>query len=165
MSGRNLQRTHVLPYSDVSTYHLLWSDVVLIESNALGYTLETVDERADAPQQPEVGEPSLAGPRRSRTRKTAKRRGEKVSREEDGREEVAKSAKPKASGEDAKKPAARSARRREVSNELTSSHHRPPDRHRADARRRIRSAASTRSASHSDATKTQIRNASSSSSA
>ena len=36
MSGRNLPRTHVMPYSDVSTYHLLWSDVVVIEASALG---------------------------------------------------------------------------------------------------------------------------------
>ena len=48
LSGRNLQRTYVLPYADVSTYHVLWSDVVLVESNALGYTLETVAEKPRA---------------------------------------------------------------------------------------------------------------------
>ena len=31
LSGRNLPTVHVMPYSDVSTYHILWSDVVLIE--------------------------------------------------------------------------------------------------------------------------------------
>lgn len=35
LSARNLQRTHVMPYSDVSTYPVLWSDVVVIESGAL----------------------------------------------------------------------------------------------------------------------------------
>ena len=35
LSGRNLPNVHVLPYSDVSTYHLLWSDLVLIEHAAL----------------------------------------------------------------------------------------------------------------------------------
>ena len=35
LSGRNLPNVHVLPYSDVSTYHLLWSDLVLIEQAAL----------------------------------------------------------------------------------------------------------------------------------
>ncbi|MEJ7759388.1 MAG: 50S ribosomal protein L4 [Gemmatimonadaceae bacterium] len=50
MSGRNLPRTHVLPYSDVSTYHLLWSDVVIVESGAFGAgvtdteTTETTEE-------------------------------------------------------------------------------------------------------------------------
>jgi large subunit ribosomal protein L4 len=47
LSGRNLPNVHVTPYSDVSTYQLLWSDVVLIEAGALGETLEPA-EPADA---------------------------------------------------------------------------------------------------------------------
>jgi large subunit ribosomal protein L4 len=35
LSARNLPAVHVMPYSDASTYHLLWSDVVVIESPAL----------------------------------------------------------------------------------------------------------------------------------
>lgn len=35
LSARNLGRAHVMPYSDASTYHILWSDVVVIESSAL----------------------------------------------------------------------------------------------------------------------------------
>src|SRR3954466_4649942 len=42
MSGRNLPSVHVMPYSDVTTYHILWSDVVLIESEALGEKLDAV---------------------------------------------------------------------------------------------------------------------------
>jgi large subunit ribosomal protein L4 len=49
LSGRNLQRVQVLRYSDVSTYHLLWSDVVLIEAGALGHTLAPVAEKEAAP--------------------------------------------------------------------------------------------------------------------
>src|SRR6476469_49308 len=44
LSGRNLPQVHVMPYSDVSTYHILWSDVVLIESAALGAPLEPAAE-------------------------------------------------------------------------------------------------------------------------
>ena len=44
LSGRNLPNVHVMPYSDVSTYHVLWSDVVLIESEALGEKLDTIAE-------------------------------------------------------------------------------------------------------------------------
>jgi large subunit ribosomal protein L4 len=44
LSGRNLPKVHVMPYSDVSTYHILWSDVVLVEAEALGEQLETVPE-------------------------------------------------------------------------------------------------------------------------
>ena len=41
-SGRNLPTTHVMPFSDVSTYHILWSDVVVVEGSALGSSaLET----------------------------------------------------------------------------------------------------------------------------
>ena len=45
LSGRNLPRVEILPYSDVSTYHLLWSDVVLIEATAIGQTLAPVAEK------------------------------------------------------------------------------------------------------------------------
>jgi hypothetical protein len=44
LSGRNLPNVHVMPYSDVSTYHLLWSDVVLIEGSAIGHTLSPIKE-------------------------------------------------------------------------------------------------------------------------
>jgi large subunit ribosomal protein L4 len=35
LSARNLPAVHVMPYSDASTYHILWSDVVVIEAAAL----------------------------------------------------------------------------------------------------------------------------------
>jgi large subunit ribosomal protein L4 len=38
LSARNLARTHVMPFSDASTYHILWSDVVVIEASALTQT-------------------------------------------------------------------------------------------------------------------------------
>ena len=44
LSGRNLPNVHVMPYSDVSTYHLLWSDVVLIEGGAIGHALPPIKE-------------------------------------------------------------------------------------------------------------------------
>jgi len=48
LSGRNLPMVHVMPYGDVSTYHVLWSDVVLIESDAIGYPLTPLAERDEA---------------------------------------------------------------------------------------------------------------------
>jgi large subunit ribosomal protein L4 len=44
LSGRNLPNVHVMPYSDVSTYHILWSDVVLIEGGAIGHALPPIQE-------------------------------------------------------------------------------------------------------------------------
>jgi large subunit ribosomal protein L4 len=50
LSARNHPTTHVMPYSDVSTYHILWSDVVLIESSALGTELSPLNEKEAAPK-------------------------------------------------------------------------------------------------------------------
>src|SRR5215212_984558 len=75
MSGRNLPSTHVMPYSDVSTYHILWSDVVIVEGAALG----TAD-RADAAEDNEVE----AAPR------TAKKTARKAAAKKTGRKTVAK---------------------------------------------------------------------------
>jgi large subunit ribosomal protein L4 len=44
LSGRNLPTVHVMPYSDVSTYHILWSDLVLIEAGAIGRTMTPMAE-------------------------------------------------------------------------------------------------------------------------
>ena len=46
LSGRNLPNVHVMPFVDSSTYHILWSDVVLVEAGAIGQTLEPVQETA-----------------------------------------------------------------------------------------------------------------------
>jgi len=104
LSGRNLQRTYVMPYSDVSTYHVLWSDVVLIESNALGYTLETVDEK------PRTARPKSETKSRGAAKAEAKaERGaeRKSAAKKTTHKAVAKSAKPKAKAKTAKKPAAK----------------------------------------------------------
>ena len=50
LSGRNLPTVHVMPYSDVSTYHILWSDLVLIEAGAIGQTMTPMaEERIERP--------------------------------------------------------------------------------------------------------------------
>ena len=48
LSGRNLPNVHVMPYADASTYHILWSDVVLVESGALGTAMAPMAEKAAA---------------------------------------------------------------------------------------------------------------------
>jgi large subunit ribosomal protein L4 len=49
LSGRNLTDVQVMPYADASTYHILWSDAVLIEAPAIGHTLAPVAEKEAAP--------------------------------------------------------------------------------------------------------------------
>jgi large subunit ribosomal protein L4 len=50
MSGRNIPLVHVLPYSDVSAYHILWSDVVLIAGSAIGQTMTPVADTEPTPR-------------------------------------------------------------------------------------------------------------------
>ncbi len=57
LSGRNIPWAHVLPYTDVSTYHILWSDVVVIESSALGGELERSEDQS-APVRRAVKQPA-----------------------------------------------------------------------------------------------------------
>jgi hypothetical protein len=91
LSGRNLQEVQVLPYADVSTYHLLWSDVVLIEAGALGHTLAPVAEKepSAAPRRPKAEKPAAAAARKEAPKKAA--------------------AKAKAAPKKAARPAARAA--------------------------------------------------------
>ena len=93
MSGRNLPSTHVMPYSDVSTYHILWSDVVVVEGSALGGTAE----RADDAEENDVE----AAPR------TAKKTARKSAAKKTGRKTVARKTVAKKST--AKKAAAKKA--------------------------------------------------------
>lgn len=65
LSARNIPNVSVMPYTDASTYHILWSDVLLIDSDALD-GLESVDAA-------EEGEDSVAGEGTSTEAKAAKR--------------------------------------------------------------------------------------------
>jgi large subunit ribosomal protein L4 len=49
LSGRNIPNVHVMPYADSSTYHILWSDVVLVEAGALGAALEPIANEKPLP--------------------------------------------------------------------------------------------------------------------
>src|SRR5437867_3115330 len=91
LSGRNLPKVHVMPYRDVSTYHILWSDVVLVESGALGSQLETVEggeeesgegEAAERPEgtrkrEAETATSAPRGKRGATARKAASKAGAK----------------------------------------------------------------------------------------
>lgn len=107
LSGRNLQRTHVMPYADVSTYHILWSDVVLVESNALGYQLDTVEEKPRAARP--KSETKSRGAAKAE-RKTAKAEAKSANAHKAARKAAkaaGKSAKPKAAAKSAKKTTAK----------------------------------------------------------
>lgn len=74
LSGRNLPTTHVMPYSDVSTYHILWSDVILVEAGAIGHTLEPLTESAEGKSEAESRR-AAARARRTESRSSAPKAG------------------------------------------------------------------------------------------
>ncbi|MGQ0715029.1 MAG: 50S ribosomal protein L4 [Gemmatimonadaceae bacterium] len=83
LSARNIPDVQVMPYSDVSAYHLLWSDAVLVEAGAIGQDLEPVAETepTERPRRPakqkarraaEEGEAEASAPKKKAARKAAK---------------------------------------------------------------------------------------------
>ena len=101
LSARNLQRVQVMPYADVSTYHIIWSDVVLVESNALGYKLEAVEEKERAARPKSES--------KSRGAEKAERKTAKAATKSSNAHKTARKA-AKAAGKSAKPKAAKSAK-------------------------------------------------------
>ena len=116
LSGRNLPNVHVMPFTDSSTYHILWSDVVLVEAGAIGQTLAPVAEKAEPlPKRERAAADVARGERKVATRaaKTAVKAEKKTAKKT---AKVAKSAKKAAAKKSTaktsatkKKPAAKKA--------------------------------------------------------
>jgi large subunit ribosomal protein L4 len=102
LSARNLQRVQVMPYADVSTYHIIWSDVVLVESNALGYKLEAVEEKE------RTARPKSES--KSRGAEKAERKTAKAATKSSNAHKTARKA-AKAAGKSAKPKAAKSVKK------------------------------------------------------
>ncbi len=107
LSGRNLPTVHVMPYGDVSTYHILWSDLVLIEASAIGNTMEPLAEaRAERPSRSKntPAKPASAV-KKPAAKKTAVKAAAKKVAKKAAKPAAKKTTKPAA----AKKPAAKKA--------------------------------------------------------
>jgi large subunit ribosomal protein L4 len=115
LSGRNLPNVHVMPYSDVSTYHLLWSDTVLVESAALGEAMTPVAEKELAKvkvvkKKAAAGKKKSAGDEEGQTAATStgpKKKAVKSAAKKAPAKAAAKKAAPKAAAK--KAPAKKSA--------------------------------------------------------
>jgi large subunit ribosomal protein L4 len=103
LSGRNLPNVHVMPYSDVSTYHILWSELVLIEEGALNG--ETTDTQPDtqADEKTDIRADTKA------STKTAKRATGAKKTSAPKQEAKAKKTAARAKAKSEKKPAAKKA--------------------------------------------------------
>jgi large subunit ribosomal protein L4 len=111
LSGRNLPTVHVMPYSDVSTYHILWSDTVVIEASAVGHTLEPLPEPAPDVVVPPARKARAAAAEKARAAKPAKAEEGKTKKAaaKSAAKKTAKKAVKAAAKTAAKKPAAKKA--------------------------------------------------------
>ena len=115
LSGRNLPNVHVMPYSDVSTYHILWSDVVLIEGGAIGHALAPIREEPIAlpPRRATPAATTAVSGRKAAARKTvekasaAKTKAAAKKSAKTAKKSGKKSAKAETKSAAAKKPAAK----------------------------------------------------------
>ena len=73
LSGRNLSGVHVMPYSDVSAYHVLWSDAVLVEGGAIGHDLPPVAD-TEPEHAPKREKPAKAAKQKKTARKAASKK-------------------------------------------------------------------------------------------
>jgi large subunit ribosomal protein L4 len=104
LSGRNLQKVHVMPFKDASTYHILWSDTVLIEAPAIGHTLAPIAEKAPAPVARKAKPVKAEKPTKAARAATKAKTATKAAAKPAAKKAAAKAAAPKAT---AKKPAAK----------------------------------------------------------
>jgi large subunit ribosomal protein L4 len=114
LSGRNIPTVHVMPYVDVSTYHILWSDVVLIEAGAIGHSLEPIAEREPAAKKTSAkakNAPVEAAPAKKATTKKAAPKAAKAPAKKTAAKASAKEKAP-AKKAAAKKPAAKPAKKK-----------------------------------------------------
>ena len=101
LSARNLPSTHVMPYADVSTYHILWSDAVLIEAPAIGQELEPIAETN--PQPPAAAKKTAVKKTAARAEATDEQKAAKAKKT--AAKKTAKSAAKKSTKAAAKKSA------------------------------------------------------------
>ena len=118
LSGRNLPTVHVMPYSDVSTYHILWSDVVLIEAGALGQSLDPIAESEPEPRAAKKTTVKAAAPAKKKAAAkkapaTPAKTAKKAAKKKAAKKATAKKASAKKGGaKGAKRSASGSARRK-----------------------------------------------------
>jgi large subunit ribosomal protein L4 len=104
LSARNIPDVQVMPYTDVSAYHLLWSDIVLVEGGAIGQDLEPVAETEPGertrrpkkqPRRATTREAEAPAAKKKGARKTAKPAARKAAAKKTARKAAAKRAAPK----------------------------------------------------------------------
>ena len=83
-----------MPYADASTYHILWSDVVLIEAGAIGQTLEPIAGDGGAPAKRDAPAADAAEGERKAAKRAAKTAAKKAAPKKAAAKAAAKKAEP-----------------------------------------------------------------------
>jgi large subunit ribosomal protein L4 len=111
LSARNLPNVHVMPYADVSTYHLLWSDVVVVEASAIGHALEPIaeEEPTEKPRRAKRAAEERDEPAKTKARKAGKRRAK--SEQKDAKASTPKKKAAAKRGTSAKKKSSAAAKK------------------------------------------------------
>ncbi len=115
-SGRNLPTVHVMPYGDASTYHILWSDTVVIEGTAIGHHLTPIVEKEPESKprpRPKAKKKTAATAEASEKKSAARKSASKTARKSasSGRTSAKKSAAKKSA---ARKSAGKSAAKKKT---------------------------------------------------
>ena len=106
LSGRNLPNVRVMPYRDAATYHILWSDVVLIESAALGSPLTPLAEKEESLAPVPKKAKAAAKPAKAAKASPLPPAAKKSSAKSGAKKSTAKTAKPASKKAAAKKASA-----------------------------------------------------------
>jgi large subunit ribosomal protein L4 len=109
LSGRNLPNVQVMRYSDVSTYHVLWSDVVLIEGPAIGHTFTPLVEQPGTERRPPRVQKQPKAEKAAKASKPAKKARGAAAAKAPARKTAAKSAAKPAPKKAVAKPAKKAA--------------------------------------------------------
>jgi len=103
LSGRNIPNVRIAAYSDVTTYDVVWSDVVLVEAGAIGQTLAPVTESAAAPVKVKKAPAKAKAPKAEAKAAPAKQASVKKAAAKAAEKPVAKAAAKKAPAKKAAK--------------------------------------------------------------
>ena len=96
LSGRNLPNAQVMPWTDASAYHVLWSDVVVIEAPAIGHELAPVADTEPEGKKTDKKKRTAAKPDKGEKRTAAKAAADKTAKAAKKPAAKKKTAAPKA---------------------------------------------------------------------
>ncbi len=97
LSGRNIPGVKVLPYTEASSYDILWSDVVVVEENVFGSDGEMAEASASAAEAPKNVATAKKAAKKAARKPAAKKATKKKAVKKAAKKTAAKKSKAKKS--------------------------------------------------------------------